>query len=149
MNPAPDAFLAPTPVERLFNRVFGFFVGLGFAPRYIYLLQVPGRKTGRLYSTPVNILGLQGQRYLVAPRGQTQWVRNAQSAPCITLKRGRSTQQFRLRPIPDPEKPAILKAYLGAYSAAVQRYFPIPASSPLESFAPLAPRYPVFELFPL
>ncbi len=63
----------------MFSRTFGVLVGLGLGLRHNYLLQVRGRKTGRIYSTPVNALDLKGQRFLVAGRGRTQWLRNAES----------------------------------------------------------------------
>ncbi len=83
---------------------------MGLGMRYNYLLQVRGRKTGQLYSTPVNLLELHGKQYLVAPRGQTQWVRNAKVSGEITLKRGASRRRFRLRALSSEEKPEILKA---------------------------------------
>src|SRR6266481_3052195 len=66
------AFRKPSAVEAFFNRAFGFPVGLGIAPGYMRLLQVRGRKTGRSYSSPVNLLQVDGKAYLVAPRGRTQ-----------------------------------------------------------------------------
>src|SRR5579864_7810707 len=105
-------FQAPSTVERIFNRVYGFLVGLGLGFSYNYLLQVRGRKSGRSYSTPISLLELEGKRFLVAPRGRTQWVRNAEAAGEVTLKKGRKQQRFRLRAIPDADKPEILKAYL-------------------------------------
>lgn len=145
-NPDMPAFRAPNPFERLFNRAFGFLVGLGFGLRHNYLLQVRGRKSGRVYSTPVNILEFRMKRFLVAPRGRTQWVRNAESCGEVTLKKGRNAQTFRLRPLPDAEKPEILKEYLDRFATTVQRYFPVPAGSPAQAFAALAANYPVFEL---
>jgi deazaflavin-dependent oxidoreductase (nitroreductase family) len=139
-------FTPPNPVERLSNKVFGFLVGLGLGLRHNYVLQVRGRKTGRIYSTPVNILEMDGKRFLVAPRGQTQWVRNAQVSGNVSLKKGFKSEQFRLRTIPDEEKLEILKKYLDSFSTTVQRYFPIPAGSPPAAFQPLAARYPIFEL---
>lgn len=139
-------FQAPTATEALFNRAFGFLVGLGIGPKYIYLLQVKGRKTGRIYSSPVNLVEIGGKKYLVAPRGRTQWVRNAEATGEITLKKGKTRQNFRLRAIPDSGKPEILKLYLESFVGAVQRYFPIPAGSPVEAFQELAGNYPVFEL---
>jgi len=133
-------------MERVFNRVFGVLVGFGLGLSHNYLLQVRGRKSGRLYSTPVDVLVYGEKLYLVAPRGTTQWVRNAQVSGGVTLKRGRTSEEFRLRPIPNEEKPVVLKAYLDRFKTTVQRYFPIPAGSPVEEFAPLAPHYPVFEL---
>ena len=148
MNSSLPEFRPPTSVELLFNRVFGFLVGLGLGFSYNYLLQVRGRKSGRIYSTPVDLLERNGQRFLVAPRGRTQWVRNAEAAGEVTLKKGSSRQKFRLRPIPDADKPEILKAYLDQFRKEVQRYFPIPAGSPPEAFRDLAPSYPAFELIP-
>ena len=142
------AFLKPSASERFFNRLFGTLVGWGFGLPHNYLLQVVGRKTGRVYSTPVNILDYKGQRYLVAPRGETQWVRNARTSGQVWLKRGRTRQAYGLRPLPDSDKPAILKEYLDRYKTTVQRYFQIPAGSAVEAFAAVATTYPVFELIP-
>ena len=146
MDSTLPVFCEPTAVEKLFNRAFGFLVGLGLGPSHIYLLEVRGRKTGKLFSTPVDLLELQGKRYLVAPRGRTQWVRNAEAAGKITLKKGSKRQKFHLHPISDADKPQILKAYLDTFKREVQRYFPIPAGSPAESFAAITGSYPAFEL---
>ncbi len=103
----PDAlpvFREPTTVEKIFNRTFGFLVGLGIGPSHIYALEVRGRKSGKIFSTPVDLLDLNGKRYLVAPRGRTQWVRNAEAAGEITLKKGSKRQKYGLRPLSDVEK---------------------------------------------
>src|SRR5437764_1419593 len=142
------AFRTPSAAEAFFNRAFGFLVGLGVGPHYMHLLQVRGRKSGRVYSSPVNLLEFCGKPFLVAPRGRTQWVRNAEAAGEITLKKGRILQNYRLRAISDSEKPEILKLYLESYKSAVQRYFPVPADSSPEAFRAVAPNYPVFELTP-
>jgi deazaflavin-dependent oxidoreductase (nitroreductase family) len=149
MNPAQPTFRAPSPIERMFNRLYGSLVGLGLGFSYNYLLQVRGRKSGKLYSTPIDLLELNGKRYLVAPRGQTQWVRNAEAAGEVTLKKGRSERQFGLRPLTDAEKPEVLKAYLDRFKREVQRYFPVPAGSPPEAFRDLLQSYPAFELIPI
>jgi len=140
------AFRQPTAIERLFNRVFGFLVGMGLGFKHNYLLQVRGRKSGKLYSTPIDLLEIDGRRYLVAPRGQTQWVRNAEAAGEIVLKKGSNLQSFGLRPIANADKPPLLKAYLEKFKAEVQRYFPIAAGSDVEGFEGIAADYPVFEL---
>ena len=121
---APD-FREPSGVERIFNKVFGLLVGLGLAPSYNYLVQVRGRKTGRVYAAPVNLLEIGGRRFLVAPGGRTQWIRNAEAAG-----------------------EEILKTYLDRFKLAVQRYFPVPAGSDAGAFREIADRYPVFELLP-
>ena len=128
---APD-FREPSRVERIFNKV----------------LQVRGRKTGRVYAAPVNLLEMAGRHFLVAPRGRTQWVRNAEAAGEVGLKRGASRRRFRIRAVPDAQKPEMLKAYLDRFKLAVQRYFPVPAGSEARAFRDVADRYPVFELLP-
>jgi deazaflavin-dependent oxidoreductase (nitroreductase family) len=141
-------FLKPSVGERFFNRLFGTLVGWGFGLPHNYLLQVVGRKTGRVYSTPVNILDYNAKRYLVAPRGETQWVRNARASGEVWLKRGRTRQAYGLRQLLDSDKPVILKEYLDRYKTTVQRYFRAPAGSAAEAFAAVATSYPVFELIP-
>lgn len=139
-------FLKPSATEQFFNRAFGFLVGLGIGPSYCYLLQVRGRKSGKLYSTPVNMMQINGKHLLVAPRGRTQWVRNAEASGEITLKQGSYKKRFRLKEISTADKLPILKEYLDRYRSAVQRYFTIRAGSPTEAFAEVADKYPVFEL---
>ncbi len=105
-----------------------------------------GRKSGKLYSTPIYLLEIDGRRILVAPRGQTQWVRNAEAAGEVTLKRGSFNRTFRLRAIPDSDKPQYLKVYLDSFKTTVQRYFTVPAGSDVQAFAGIAANHPVFEL---
>ena len=143
------AFRPPTALERAFNRVYGFLVGLGIGLSHAHLLQVIGRKSGKVYSTPIDLLELHGKRFLVAPRGRTQWVRNAEAAGEVWLKKGKKKQRFGLRALSDAEKPEILKAYLDRFKKEVQRYFPVAAGSPAESFRALAAGYPAFELIEL
>jgi deazaflavin-dependent oxidoreductase (nitroreductase family) len=143
-----SAFREPNALERFFNKAFGVIVGWGLGPRDYYLVQVRGRRTGRVYATPVNVVELQGIRFLVAPRGRTQWVRNAEAAGEVHLKRGSTRQRFRIRAVADREKLPVLRTYLDRFRRVVQRYFPVPAGAPLEAFAAIVERYPVFELLP-
>ena len=149
MDQEPSSFTTLSTIERWFNRLFGALVGLGIGFAHSYVLEVRGRKSGKLHTTPVDLLVQGEKRFLVAPRGLTQWVRNAESAGEITLRKGSRTERYRVRPLADSEKPPILKAYLDSFRREVQRFFPIPAGSPEASFAALAPRYPAFELTPV
>jgi deazaflavin-dependent oxidoreductase (nitroreductase family) len=142
------SFRPPSAVERIFNQLWGFLVGLGLGFSYNYLLQVRGRKSGKLYSTPIDLLEINGRRFLVAPRGRTQWVRNAEASGEVALKKGSLRQVFGLRPLSGEEKLPILKTYLESFKAEVQRYFPIQAGSPPEAFRAVAENYPAFELLP-
>jgi deazaflavin-dependent oxidoreductase (nitroreductase family) len=146
MNSPQPSFRAPSAVERVFNRTFGMLVGLGLGFSYNYLLQVRGRKSGKIYSTPIDLLERGGKQFLVAPRGRTQWVRNAEAAGEVTLKKGSRRKQYQLRALSDQEKPDILKAYLDDFKREVQRYFPVQAGSPVEAFRELVQSYPAFEL---
>ena len=146
-NASATAFLRPSTFERGLNRVVGALISLGLGLRHNYLLQVRGRKSGRIYSTPVNLLEIGNKLYLVCPRGRAQWVRNAEASGRVWLKK-RRIQEFALQAIPEVEKPAILKEYLERFESTVQRYFPVASGSPPEAFAPYAARYPVFDLQP-
>jgi deazaflavin-dependent oxidoreductase (nitroreductase family) len=139
-------FLQPNLLDRIINRAFGIFVKLGFVMSHNFLLEVPGRKSGRVYSTPVNVLEFKDKKYLVAPRGDTQWVRNVVVSKKATLVKGTKHESIGLHSIADDGKREILKAYLDRYKLTVQRYFPIPAGSPTKDFEPLVGRYPLFEL---
>jgi len=144
----PRAFQRPNVVERILNRGIGALVRVGLGPSHMRVLEVRGRKSGKLYSLPVDLLSAGGTLYLVAPRGQTEWVRNAEAAGEITLRRGRRADRYRLRALSDADKPPILKAYLDGFRREVQRYFPVPAGSPAAAFTPHVARYPAFELTP-
>ena len=139
-------FTRLSTVDRIFNRVFGALVSLGLGFAHNWQLEVRGRRSGRIYATPVDVVTHGGRRYLVAPRGETQWVRNVRVSPEVTLRKGRQRETYRLRALADGEKPPILKAYLDAFQTTVKRFFPIPAGSPESAFVPLVGRYPVFEL---
>jgi deazaflavin-dependent oxidoreductase (nitroreductase family) len=140
------AFLKPSAVERLFNRAFGLLLRVGIGLGHNYLLEVRGRKTGRMYSAPVDVLDYGGRRFLVCGRGRSQWVRNAEAAGRVTLAKGGKRTEFTIRAVPDPEKPALIKAYVERFKLTVQRYFPVAAGAPLADVEAIAARYPVFEL---
>jgi len=148
MKQATPHFLPPGLIARAVNRLYGRLTSLGLGPSYSFLLQTNGRKTGVTHSTPVNVLRCDGKLYLVGTRGHTQWSRNALAAGTVTLKRGRTLMGFRVRVVPDEVKAEILKTYLTCFSWMVSRFFPLPAESPISSFAAIAPRYPIFELLP-
>jgi deazaflavin-dependent oxidoreductase (nitroreductase family) len=146
MKSQSEHFLKPSRIESLMNKTIGVMTRLGIGPAYIHLLEVQGRRSGKTYTTPVNLLELKGQRYLVGGRGHTGWSKNAAAAGVVTLRRGRRLQRFRVLPVVDGRKPEILKAYLQEYRGTVQRFFSVPADSPVDAFAGIANMHPVFEL---
>ena len=149
MHSDATKFLKPGGVERLFGRALVRLVRIGLVRGHFYVLEVRGRKTGRVISLPVDPIEIGGKRYLVCARGESNRVRNARSAGEIVLMRAMRRQRFAVRELPPDLRSPIPKAYLDQFSAEVQRFFPVPKGSPVEAFEALAPRYPVFELRPL
>jgi deazaflavin-dependent oxidoreductase (nitroreductase family) len=141
-------FLKPTAVDSFFNRTLGFLIGIGLGPKDYYLLEVRGRKSGRTYSTPVSIVQHAGSWYIVAPRGNTQWARNARVSGRATLRAGSKRDEYQLREVPVSERAPILKSYLARYPKYVQRYFQVRDGAPEAEFAAVAERYPVFAMLP-
>jgi deazaflavin-dependent oxidoreductase (nitroreductase family) len=139
-------FLRETPVERVFNRVYGFLVRIGIGAGYNYVLETRGRKSGQTYTTPVNLLEMDGRRYLVSARGETGWARNARAVGIVVLSKGGKRMQLRARELPIADRPPMLKEFLDRYAAQVQRFFAVPKGSPVDAFSEMASRAPVFEL---
>jgi deazaflavin-dependent oxidoreductase (nitroreductase family) len=146
MTEAPPVFIKPTRVERWINALVAGMVGWGIGFADNYLLQVRGRASGRTYSMAVNVLTLADRRFLVATRGETQWVRNVRQDGKVWLKKGRRKEMFQVRTVRNEEKPGILKAYVDRFRFTVQRFFAVRAGESEEKFKAIADRYPVFEL---
>lgn len=139
-------FEQPSPVERFVNAVVGWLVGLGVGPGYARLLEVRGRKSGKIFSTPVNLLDYDGKLWLVGARGETQWVRNAQAAGEVVLVRGRDKRSYRVQRVPAAQSAVLLREYLECYHSQVQRFFGVQRGAALPAFEAIAGRHPVFEL---
>src|SRR5436305_14849953 len=82
-------------------------------------LAVRGRKSGEWRRVPVNVVELDGARYLLAPRGTTEWVRNLRAAGEGQLERGGKANPFRATELPDEAKPPIIDAYLKRWRSQV------------------------------
>ena len=135
---------------RVFNRIVARLTKLGISLMGSRVLSVRGRKTGDWRSTPVNLLVLDGQRYLVAPRGHTQWVRNLRANPEGRLQLGRTIETFRAEEIADPDKTDVLRLYLKKWSWEVGTFFSgdVTKNSPEETLHHIAPGVPVFKIHP-
>lgn len=143
------SYLRPGAIDRIFGRVLVSLVWIGLVRGHFYVLEVRGRKSGRTFTLPVDPVELEGRRYLVCARGNSNWVRNARAAGEVVLARAMRRRRYAVRELPPGMRPPVLKAYLDRYATEVQRFFPVPKGSPVEAFNDLAPRYPVFELQPL
>ncbi len=127
------------------NPAVQFFIKrFGMSPAGAQVLEVRGRKSGKTHTVPVNPIEVEGHRYLVAPRGETQWVRNFRAAGEGVLRVGKRTERIVGREIPDVDKPPILKAYLDRYHWEVGAQFGVPKDATLEQLAEIALNHPVF-----
>jgi F420H(2)-dependent quinone reductase len=111
------------------------------------VLSVQGRTTGEWHNTPVNILSFRGQRYLVAPRGETQLVRNIRVSREARLTLGGSTETVRVEEVTDSEKPPILRAYLKEWAWEVGQFFAgVDADASEDALTRIAAAHPVFRI---
>ncbi|MGA4994276.1 nitroreductase/quinone reductase family protein [Nonomuraea bangladeshensis] len=140
-------YIEPTRMDHLFNRMVAGLTRLGISLMGSRILYVRGRSSGEWRTTPVNLLTLNGTRYLVAPRGVTQWVRNLRVAGNGELHVGRRVETFTATELPDDEKPAILRAYLKRWGWEVGRFFEgVSANASEEQVQAVAPGFPVFRI---
>ena len=111
-------------------------------------LRVVGRKSGEVRTTAVNLLDLDGRSYLVAPRGTTEWVRNARAADGrLELRVGKRIESFRAVELEDGSKAPVIRAYLKKWSWEVGKFFDgLTADASDEEIAAVAPGFPVFVL---
>lgn len=95
---------------------------------------------------PGQSLSFEGERYLVAPRGHTQWVRNLRVSGEGRLA-GRRTESFTATELNDEEKPALLRAYLKKWKWEVGAFFGgVGADAPESELRRIAPDHPVFRI---
>jgi deazaflavin-dependent oxidoreductase (nitroreductase family) len=133
--------------KNVFNRLLSALMGLGLSVWGSRVLEVRGRKSGEPRRTPVNLLSHEGQRYLVAPRGETQWVRNLRASGEGKLLLGRRGEQFTADEVDDDAKVPILRAYLKRWKAEVGVFFDgVGPDSSDEQLRAEAAKHPVFRL---
>jgi deazaflavin-dependent oxidoreductase (nitroreductase family) len=146
----PAHYRAPGWFTRnVFNRAVAFLTGRGVSVLGSRVLAVKGRASGQWRTTPVNLLEVGGRRYLVAPRGETQWVRNLQAAGAGELRLGRRAERFGCRELADEEKVPVLRAYLRRWKAEVGIFFEgVGPDSADEQIRAIAAKHPAFEVLP-
>jgi len=130
---------------RMVNMLATALLRAGIRIHTMSLLTVRGRKSGQPHSVPVTLVEQGSQRWLVAPYGAVQWVRNLRAAGTATLTRGRRSEAISVTELPAQEAAPILKRYL-LNVALVRPYFDVTIDSPLEAFELEAPRHPVFHI---
>jgi deazaflavin-dependent oxidoreductase (nitroreductase family) len=132
-------------MERVINALFRVLTRLGFGAEYRHILTVRGRKTGKAYSTPVDVMEGGGRRFLVAPYGVVNWVRNARAAGEVSLSRGGRTEHVRVSELSPEASAPVLRQYISEVRVT-RPYFDVTLDSTDQAFAAEAPRHPVFEI---
>jgi len=153
-DPASRYVMPSTSLGRLSGRAFNSSVAWlarrGLSVWGSRVLYVRGRTSGQWRSNPVNPLTVDGRRYLVAPRGHTQWVRNLRAAGGGELRVGRKVERFTATELADADKPPILREYLRRWKFEVGVFFNgVDANAPEEKMREIAPGYPVFVVHPI
>lgn len=144
---AATRYIGPTGLDPYMNRFFNMLPKLGISIAGSRLLAVRGRKSGEWRTTLVNVLTIDGTRYLVAPRGHTQWVRNLRVAGTGELRLGRKSETFTATELPDADKIPVLRAYLDRWGWEVGRFFEgVTKNATDVELAAIAPGFPVFVL---
>jgi len=131
----------------VFNRLIATLTGRGVSVLGSRVLEVRGRSSGEPRRTPVNLLDLDGERYLVAPRGETQWARNLRASGEGRLLVGKRSEAFTATEVADEEKAPVLRAYLKRWKFEVGVFFDgVGPDSSEDELRGAAPKHPVFRL---
>ena len=148
---SPTRYVAPTSRgDVLFTKAVRWLTEHGVSLLGSRVLTVRGRRTGTPQSVPVNLLTLDGERYLVAPRGNTQWVRNVRAAGEAKLRVGRRVEQVRLVEVPVGDRGPVLRVYLQRWGWEVGRFVEgLSTTSTDDELAAAAPGMPVFRVEPV
>lgn len=145
----PARYLEPKGPTAVGNAIVSGLAKLGVSLAGSRVLAVRGRVSGEWRETPVNLLPYGGERYLLAPRGHTQWVRNLRVAGEGTLRVGRRLEPFAAVELSDEEKVPLMREYLRRWAWEVGAFFEnLNVKSPDEDLAAAAPGFPVFRIAP-
>lgn len=138
----PGAFM------RAFNRADVALFSRGLGPRAAVVLEVTGRKSGRTVEVPLAVAEVGGERYLVSMLGEdVGWVRNVRAAGGRAVLRRRRREPVVLEEVPVEQRAPIIKAYLKVAPGA-RPHVPVAQDAPVEEFAAIADRHPVFRVRP-
>jgi len=150
MTTAEERYIKPKHATNIFNDAVAHLTRLGVSVYGSRVLAVRGRKSGEWRTNPVNPLRMaDGTRYLVAPRGNTHWVRNLRAVGTGELRVGRKVEPFTATEIADDAKPVILRAYLKHWKFEVGVFFDgVDAKAPEAKLREIAPGYPIFRIEP-
>jgi len=143
-------YLAPNRAAHIFNSLTKWLTTRGVSLMGSRVLAVRGRKSGEVRTTVVNLFTYEGDRYLLAPRGHTQWVRNLRAVGEGELRLGRRSERFTPVEIADADKTPLIRLYLRKWAWETGAFFDgLKADSPEAEIEAAAPGFPVFRIVPI
>jgi deazaflavin-dependent oxidoreductase (nitroreductase family) len=140
-------YLAPDRTAKIFNTLTKWLTARGVSVLGSRVLAVRGRKSGQTRTTVINLFTYEGSKYLLAPRGHTEWVRNLRAAGEGDLHVGRRVEHFTPVEIPDADKEPLIRLYLRQWAWETGAFFDgLKADSPAADIEAAAPGFPVFRI---
>ena len=136
----------PTKLMQALNRFVGWLASRGLTPSDTTTLEVKGRRSGMIRSNVVTWVEQDEERYLVSPRGESEWVRNVRASDGDAVIRRRGGQKVRLEEVPAEERAPIIKAYLAKTAMATRQHFGVDPKAEIREFESIAARHPVFRI---
>ena len=136
----------PMKLTQMFNRFVSWLASLGVTPSDMVTLEMRGRRSGRVRSNAVTWVEHEGERYLVSPRGESEWVRNVRASGGDAVIRHRGRRDVRLDEVPAERRAPILEAYLRKTASATRQHFGLDPKAGIEEFQRIAARHPVFRI---
>ena len=137
------AYNKPSALVKRMNSFLGWLFARGLGPKRAVRLEHKGRVSGKTFATAVNWTEYEGKRYLVAPRGETQWVRNVRAAGGQAVIRHGKAETVRLEEIPVDQRAPIIKNYVGE-NKIVKGEFGVEPDDPIERYQGISPNHPTF-----
>jgi deazaflavin-dependent oxidoreductase (nitroreductase family) len=133
------------PGLRAYNALMKPLVRLGIGGKSTYLLTTTGCRSGQQRTTPVVLVEIGGDRWLVSPYGMVAWVHNVRAQPEVTLRHGRRAETLHAEEVDRVTAGPILQRYVRNVPVTAP-YFDAKVDDPVEKFIEEAPRHPVFKL---
>ena len=137
-----------TPITRVVNGIYSVMTRRGRGANYRYILTVEGRKSGAAKSTPVDVMEIDGQRWLVAPYGEVNWVKNARASGQVALSRGGSSSRWKAEEVRGLEAVPAIRCYITSVPVTAA-YWELDADSTDVAVSAASEHHPVFRLAPL
>ena len=137
----------PNLATRAGNELIRWLAEAGVSIAGTRALRVRGRKTGKRRGVVINLLTVDGRGYVVSPRGNTQWARNARAAGAVEMGPRWRSREVRIAEVADDDKPRLLKRYLDRWYWEVKGHVGgLTPRSTVDEMRAAAPAIPVFEL---